>query len=73
MKWVGLTMLGLASCATWSEPDINTALDVMRGTCVAAESQIVNREGTTMEQDKADLKRVRAICDCALQLPDIVQ
>ena len=74
MKWVGLLALALTSCASWTEADtMDAALKAVRGACVTAEWQIVEREDTTEEKDREDLERVRKACDGVLQIMEAVQ
>lgn len=74
MKWVGLLMLGLVGCASWSEADtMDAALQAVRGACVAAEWRIVERENSSPEQDTEELARVRKACDGALQMLEAVK
>lgn len=64
---VGLTMvlMGAAgSCAASPELRRSYAEEVAR--CISNERAIVDRRGTTQEQDEADLASERARCDEAL-------
>lgn len=61
--------LGVASwcsgCGTASA-EVRTAYAIEQARCIAAERAIVDRAGTTEEQDRADLAAERARCDAAL-------
>lgn len=45
---------------------VRTAYSVEVAHCIANERAIVDRQGTTEEQDRADLAAERARCDAAL-------
>lgn len=46
--------------------EVRTAYSVEVARCVANERAIVDRQGTTADQDRADLAAERARCDAAL-------
>lgn len=54
----------LASCGASAELRASYSLEVTR--CIANERAIVDRQGSTREQDEADLAIERARCDAAL-------
>lgn len=56
--------LGLSSCVSSAELRARYATEVAR--CTANERAIIDRTGTTYEQDRADLVVERARCDAAL-------
>jgi hypothetical protein len=64
MKVVALSVL-LASCGGASM-ETRTAYAVEVAKCIANEQAIVDRSGTTEEQDYADLTAERNRCDAAL-------
>lgn len=53
------------SCGASEQLRVAYAAEVAR--CIANERAIVDREGTTREQDLADLAAERARCDAALE------
>lgn len=60
-----LLILVVYGCGTASL-ETRTAYSIEAAHCVANERAIVDREGTTREQDEADLAAERARCDAAL-------
>lgn len=60
---LALLLMG-ASCGASEQLRAAYAIEVAR--CVANERSIVDREGTTREQDVADLAAERIRCDAAL-------
>jgi len=65
MRWAVMAVAVMAGCGG---PNSNIralyAAEVQR--CIANERAIVDRVGTTREQDEADLAAERARCDAAL-------
>jgi len=61
---LGTSLLFGASCGASAELRTRYATEVAR--CTANERAIVDREGSTYEQDRADLATERARCDAAL-------
>jgi hypothetical protein len=58
----------LAYCAGCggASTEVRTAYAIEQAACLAHERAIVDRAGTTEEQDRADLAAERARCDAAL-------
>lgn len=54
-----------AGCGAAST-EVRTAYAIEQAACIAHERAIVDRAGTTEEQDRADLAAERARCDAAL-------
>lgn len=69
---IGLVLFGVglavqcAGCGS-ATAEQRTAYAVEQARCIAAERAIVDREGTTYEEDRADLEAERARCDAALR------
>ena len=62
---VALALLSMGvSCGASEQVRAAYSIEVAR--CVANERAIVDREGTTREQDEADLAAERVRCDAAL-------
>lgn len=59
-------LIALSACGGASA-EVRTAYSVEVARCIADERAIVDREGTTREQDSADLTAARARCDEALR------
>ena len=59
-----LILILLTGCGASAELRARYATEVAR--CTANERAIVDRQGTTYEQDRADLEVERARCDAAL-------
>jgi hypothetical protein len=54
----------MAGCGASAEVRSAYSIETMR--CIANERAIVDRQGTTEEQDRADLEIERSRCDAAL-------
>jgi hypothetical protein len=65
MKTTIIAALLFAGCGGASA-DTETAYAAEATRCIAHERAIVDRQGTTLEQDRADLAAERARCDSAL-------
>lgn len=61
---LALGFMLLASCGANERVRVAYASEV--ALCIANERAIIDREGTTREQDEADLAAERARCDAAL-------
>lgn len=61
---LGMLLLLGAHCGASPETRTRYAAEVAR--CMANERSIIDREGTTLEQDREDLEVERARCDAAL-------
>ena len=59
-----LPLVLVLGCGASAELRARYATEVAR--CTANERAIVDRQGTTLEQDRADLEVERARCDAAL-------
>lgn len=59
-----LPLVLVLGCGASAELRARYATEVSR--CTANERAIVDRQGTTLEQDRADLEVERARCDAAL-------
>lgn len=68
LAWALLVMCACAwlssGCGASAATRSTYALEQAR--CIANEREIVDREGTTLEQDQADMAAERARCDAAL-------
>lgn len=62
---IGCALL-LGACGGASA-EVRAAYSVEVARCIANERAIVDRQGTTREQDQSDLAAERARCDAALQ------
>jgi hypothetical protein len=65
MVIVGTALL-LSGASCGASADIRTRYAVEVARCTANERAIVDREGTSLEQDREDLEVERARCDAAL-------
>lgn len=61
---LALGLMLLASCGASERVRVAYASEV--ALCIANERAIIDREGTSREQDEADLAAERARCDAAL-------
>lgn len=66
MRNIAVFAFVLAACGGVS-PETRTAYAVEQARCLANERAIIDRAGTTMEQDETDFAAERARCDAALQ------
>jgi hypothetical protein len=65
VKTIALTAIILAGCGASAEIRTRYATEVSR--CIANERAIVDRQGTSYEQDRDDLDVERARCNAALE------
>jgi hypothetical protein len=65
VRALALALALVAGCGGASEA-VRARYSIEVATCIAHERAIVDRQGTTREQDAADLAAERARCDAAL-------
>lgn len=64
---VCLLVLGYCSGCGGASPEVRSAYAIEQAHCLANERAIVDRAGTTYEDDRAALAAERARCDAALR------
>ena len=65
MRVIALTAIILAGCGASAEIRTRYATEVSH--CIANERAIIDRQGTSYEQDREDLDAERARCNAALE------
>lgn len=66
MKYLLMATL-LVGCGPGISQELRVSYATEVARCIANEREIVNRQGTTAEQDRDDLEAERARCDAALR------